>query len=175
MVSLTNITGMTIANPKATTASTGVTQCYDADSITVTGYLVYKLNGTTIHTSTTINSGTWYGRFMSQGATGKEATASDLASIYKWTLNTNPSTAGDQYYGINSGTASDWGDVVGFYSDRGVLTTTNGILEGAGNYPGTSLGSNHTLVSGNTMEILYAIAPVSTGILLPPPPAYVRL
>jgi len=158
-VNLANISGMTISlsNTKATTANTGVDQCSDQNSITASAYLVYKLNGTIIHTSTAINSGTFYGRYMSQGTSGIAATATATNLKYTWTLNTDPSgSGGDGYYGLNSGTASDWGDVVGFYADRGVIQTGTGILEGAGNYPGTSLGSNHTLVSGDVLSIEYA-------------------
>ena len=147
---------MPIDGNTATTAGTAVCQCSDLNSIEASKYLVYKLNDTIIHTSTAVNSGTFYGRFMSQGTSGVKATASATNKKYTWTMNTNPSMSADGYYGLNDSSGSDWGSLWGFYTMSGVLWVSYALLEGAGNYVGSLLPSNHTLVSGDVMTIEYA-------------------
>ena len=146
-----------------TTAGTAVCQGTDLVAITVSKYLVFKLNGTPIHTSTVTNSGTFYGRYMSQGTIGVKIQAELTTTEYKWTYLTNPATS-DSYVGINDNTGTDWGSVWGFYPMGGTLWVGYTLLEGAGNYScggGTPivppcLASNHTVVSGDVLSIEYA-------------------
>ena len=58
---LTNGSGFTISGNTATRSSSSANSyCYGATSLNVGSYIVYKINGSTVYTSTNVNSGTVY-------------------------------------------------------------------------------------------------------------------
>ncbi len=112
---LTNGSGFTISGNTATRSSSSANSyCYGATSLNVGSYIVYKINGSTVYTSTNVNSGTVY-PYASSYDNGNicklTATKSGSTTTLTWTFTEGSNgTLNGLGCGVHTGTSAPTSD-----------------------------------------------------------------
>ena len=112
---LTNGSGFTISGNTATRSSSSANSyCYGATSLNIGSYIVYKINGSTVYTSTNVNSGTVY-PYVSSYDNGNicklTATKSGSTTTLTWTFTEGSNgTLNGLGCGVHTGTSAPTSD-----------------------------------------------------------------
>ena len=173
---LTNGQYYSISTDVATPTGTSTTSrfCYDSDSITVNTFVKVYVNSTLVHTSTNINSGTFYP--YAQCDAGDDPTQETPQKLehpssleFTWTITQTPISNRNIYVGFNANTSGGvWGTMsLSCYSDHGSWTY---VREGTTTYE----FDNITAQAGDVIKIVFAVGQSGTGTRLPPPPLIAR-